>query len=226
MALSRSGTRLRAGPDYTAKPEIVDPPPYDRIATMEALPRSFYARSTPEVARNLLGCYVVRGALLARIVEAEAYLGPDDQASHARSGRTRRNAVMFGPVGHAYVYFTYGMHWMLNATAYRNGPAGAVLLRAAEPVSGVQTMRERRGGRPDHQLTNGPAKLCQALAVTGDLDGTDLCDPNGPLFIALGEPVPEGDIGTGRRIGVNYAEDTWRNRHFRFWVRENPFVSR
>jgi DNA-3-methyladenine glycosylase len=159
-------------------------------------------------------------------VETEAYLGPEDRASHARSGKTRRNSVMFGQVGHAYVYFTYGMHWMLNVSAHRNQVAGAVLLRAVEPVRGLETMRERRGGRPDGELTNGPAKLCQAFGITGGLDGVDLCDSEGPLFITIGEPVPESDVQSGPRIGVDYAGAPWRERPMRFWIRGNRFVSR
>jgi DNA-3-methyladenine glycosylase len=133
---------------------------------------------------------------------------------------------MFGQVGLAYVYFTYGMHWMLNVAAHRNQAAGAVLLRAVEPVSGSQIMRRRRGGRPDAELTNGPAKLCQAFDVNGDLDGTDLCDPDGQLYIATGAPVPEVKVARGPRIGVGYADQSWQERPLRFWVSANPYVSR
>ena len=193
---------------------------------MKALPRAFYARPTPEVARHLLGRHLVHGDLVARIVETEAYLGPDDRASHARSGQTRRNAIMFGPVGHAYVYFTYGLHWMLNATAHRNQAAGAVLLRAVEPLHGLPAMRLHRSGVADRDLTNGPAKLCQALGVTGDLNGADLCDPAGPLTLAPGEPVAEDEVASGPRIGVDYAGQPWRGQPLRFWIRGNPYVSR
>ena len=193
---------------------------------MQALPRAFYARTTPEVARHLLGRHLVHGDLIARIVETEAYLGPDDTASHARSGQTRRNAVMFGPVGHAYVYLIYGLHWMLNATAHRNQAAGAVLLRAVEPLHGLPAMRERRSCRPDRDLTNGPARLCQALGVTGELNGTDLCRPAGPLYIAPGEPVPGSQVETGPRVGVDYAAGPWREQPLRFWICGNQFVSR
>jgi DNA-3-methyladenine glycosylase len=179
-----------------------------------------------EVARDLLGRHLVRRNLVGRIVETEAYLGPEDNASHARSGRTRRNSVMFEQVGHAYVYFTYGIHWMLNVTAHRNQVAGAVLLRAVEPLQGLETMRERRRGRRDRELTNGPAKLCQAFGVTGDLNGVDLCDSEGPLFVAAGEVVPDDDIRAGPRIGVDYAGVPWRERPMRFWINGNPFVSR
>jgi DNA-3-methyladenine glycosylase len=193
---------------------------------MSALPRSFFARNTADVARDLLGCLLVRGELAGRIVETEAYLGPEDSASHARSGQTRRNSVMFGGVGHAYVYFTYGMHWMLNAVAHRNQAAGGVLLRAVEPVRGLQTMCERRGGRGGRELTNGPAKLCQAFDVTGDLNAVDLCDSDGPLYIAAGEAVPAECIESGPRIGVDYASETWRERSMRFWINGNRYVSR
>jgi DNA-3-methyladenine glycosylase len=193
---------------------------------MPGLPRTFFARSTPEVARDLLGRHLVRGDLAGRIVETEAYLGPEDSASHARSGETRRNSVMFGEVGHAYVYFTYGIHWMLNVTAHRNQVAGAVLLRAVEPLHGIETMRERRGGRRDSELTNGPAKLCQAFGITGGLNGVDLCDSDGPLFIAAGETVMPGDVQSGPRVGVDYAGTPWRDRPMRFWIGGNPFISR
>jgi DNA-3-methyladenine glycosylase len=194
---------------------------------MEPLSREFFSRRTREVAPDLLGRFLVRGDLVGRIVETEAYLGPTDRASHARTGRTQRNAAMFGPVGHAYVYFTYGIHWMLNVTARRNESAGAVLLRAVEPVSGVELMRERRGGgHREYELTNGPAKLCQAFDVTGALDGADLCDPAAPLYIAGGEPELQGGIESGSRIGIDYAESPWRERPLRFWIRGNRFVSR
>lgn len=133
---------------------------------------------------------------------------------------------MFGPLGRAYIYFTYGMHWMLNVVARRNHPAGAVLLRAVEPLEGITLMRQHRNGRPDKELTNGPAKLCQALNVTGDLNEIDLCDPAGPLFIAAGPAVPNNLVATGPRIGIPNAPEPWRSRPLRYWIPGNSFVSR
>ncbi len=200
---------------------------------MEPLPRSFYQRDTQLVARALLGAWLVRTLpgpdrprLVGRIIETEAYFGPADGASHARSGPTPRAKIMFGPVGHAYIYFTYGMHWMLNVVARRNHPAGAVLLRAVEPLQGIEGMRQRRNDRADRELTNGPAKLCQALAVTGELNGVDLCDPDGPLYIAPGPEVPESGVATGPRIGIRNVQEPWQSRPLRYWIEGNRFVSR
>jgi len=200
---------------------------------MEPLPRSFYDRDTPLVARDLLGAHLVRTLpgpgrrqLIGRIVETEAYLGPADAASHARAGRTARTEVMFGPLGHAYVYFTYGMHWMLNVVARRNEPAGAVLLRSVEPLAGLESMRQRRTGLPDKELTNGPAKLCQALAVTGALNGLDLCDAAGPLYVAPRSPPSDPLVAIGSRIGIRNVSEPWRSLPLRFWIEHNRFVSR
>src|SRR6187402_3364946 len=145
------------------------------------LPREFFARPTVEVARDLLGTLLCRqtvdGLTIGRIVETEAYGGPEDLASHSRAGRTRRTAPMFGEVGHAYVYLVYGMHECLNVVARpASAEAGAVLLRAIEPVTGLDLMRTRRdrAADPDARLASGPAKLCQAMAVDRSLDGHDL----------------------------------------------------
>jgi DNA-3-methyladenine glycosylase len=186
------------------------------------------------VARELLGLWLVRqtadGLSAGMIVETEAYGGPDDAASHARAGMTRRTAPMFGPVGHAYVYLVYGMHECLNVTARYGRPAGAVLLRALEPVAGVELMRLRRA-RPaerDDRLAAGPARLCQAMAVDRSFDGHDLtagrdlwlCRPAGDA------PVATDAVQSGRRVGVAYAGDEWSARPWRFWLRGSPSVSR
>jgi len=198
---------------------------------MELYPHSFYDQETDKVAQALLGARLLRvlpdgSRLIGRIVETEAYLGPDDGASHARRGRTPRTEVMFGPVGHAYVYFTYGMHWMLNVVARRNLAAGAVLIRAVEPLEGVEIMRCHRNGRPDRELTNGPAKLAQALNVTGAQNRLDLCDPAGPLFIAQALPGWDNQVSAGPRIGIQYAPEPWRSWPLRFWITDSQFVSR
>lgn len=162
------------------------------------------------MAPSLIGHYLVSTLggerTVGRIVETEAYLGPDDPASHAaeRIGRTTRNAAMFGPPGTAYVYRSYGVHWCLNAVTDREGHPAAVLIRALEPVAGLDVMRARRG-TSDRDLARGPGRLTQALGITGDQDGHPLVDP--PLILAEGrQPDPE-DIEVGPRIGISRARD-------------------
>lgn len=195
---------------------------------MTRLPREFYDRDTLLVARELLGQRLVRllngERLVGRIVEVEAYIGETDQACHASCGRTARNAVMYGPPGHAYVYFIYGMHHCLNVVTEGEGFPAAVLIRALEPLAGGAAMRRLRQGRPDRELTNGPAKLCQALNIDRTFNGIDLCAP-GPLFIEAGTPVNEAEVGTGPRVGVRGDEQAL-TAPWRFFVRSNPFVSR
>ena len=197
------------------------------------LPTEFFARPTEEVAPDLLGKWLLRdspdGLTGGRIVETEAYAGPGDGASHARAGRTRRTAPMFGPVGHAYVYLVYGMHDCLNVVAYRDREAGAVLIRALEPRIGIELMRTRRGPSrdPEVRLASGPARLCRALAVTRAFDGADLKTGSG-LWLAddgSGAPVAS-EIAAGPRIGVDYAGEGWVDRPWRFWIAGNPAVSR
>jgi DNA-3-methyladenine glycosylase len=158
--------------------------------------------------------------LAARIVETEAY-EPHDPASHAYRGRTDRNAVMFGAPGHLYVYFTYGMHHCMNAVTGRRGEGMAVLLRAAEPIDGVDVMRARRGQVSERELCSGPAKLCQAFGVDRSFDGADLVKGL-DLWIAEGTPVPRSRIVAGPRVGIRVGtEYAWR-----FSVADDPFVSR
>jgi DNA-3-methyladenine glycosylase len=152
------------------------------------------------------------------IVEAEAYIGEADLGCHAHAGRTARNATMWGPPGHAYVYFTYGMHWMLNVVTEDEGFPAAVLLRAVIPCEGERRMRQRRGTCPAHALTDGPAKLCQALAVDRRLDGHDLCAPAARLFIERGTPVPDRHVTRGRRVGLNGVPEPWQSKPWRFRV--------
>ena len=190
-----------------------------------ALPASFYARPTPEVARGLLG-HVLLSELggrrtAGRIVETEAYLGTDDPASHGyRARRTRRNASLFERPGIAYVYFTYGMHWCLNAVTECAGHPAAVLIRALEPLEGLATMRRRRGGARvrDRDLCSGPAKLCQALGVTGRHDGLPLT--RGRLRIV--QSRQHHAIAVTPRIGITRAAD-WP---LRFLIEGSPWVSR
>jgi DNA-3-methyladenine glycosylase len=201
---------------------------------LRPLPRSFYRRPAEEVARDLLGRWLVREVagepgerLILRLVETEAYLGAPDRASHAWGGRrTPRNESLYLPGGHAYVYFIYGMHFCLNAVTGEADIGSAVLLRAGEPVEGEERMRENRGWvrapRPG-DLAGGPGKLCQALAVGRDLDGVPL--DRAPLWIARGEPVEAAEIAAGPRIGVGYAGEAagWP---LRFMVRGNRHVSK
>jgi DNA-3-methyladenine glycosylase len=189
------------------------------------LRRAFYERNTVRVAKDLLGKVLVRkfeaASLEGAIVETEAYRGYDDAASHAYRGPTRRNQVMFGEPGHAYVYFTYGMHYCLNVTTEPAGQAGAVLIRAVQPIKGIVEMKNRRGTGHVKDLSNGPAKLTQAFAVTKALNGHDLTLGR-KLYIT--EPAsPElFSISSGTRIGVRAgAEKPWR-----FSIRGNPFVSK
>jgi DNA-3-methyladenine glycosylase len=193
-----------------------------------ALPRAFYDRPAAIVARALLGCVVVHRAvgeplLAGRIVETEAYIGEHDRASHARNGRTPRNAPMYGLPGHAYVYFVYGMHDMLNVVCQPPGQPEAVLLRALSPLAGLDAMRARRGCRRDRDLLRGPACLCQGLGVTRAHNGADLLGSR--LWIAPGVLAAGERVRRGPRIGVAYAGADAR-RWLRFYVDGDPHVSR
>jgi DNA-3-methyladenine glycosylase len=186
------------------------------------LPRSFYARAATEVAPDLLGQMLVRELpdgtrAAARIVEVEAY-GPDDPASHAFRGMTPRNARMFGPPGHLYVYFTYGMHFCMNAVCGRAGQGTAVLFRAGEPLEGVEGMRVRRGREQILELCSGPGRFTQALGVTRSEDGADLVDGRS---VWVERASRSEAIVTGIRIGVRETTRSWR-----YWLEGNSFVSR
>jgi DNA-3-methyladenine glycosylase len=196
------------------------------VGSMVKLPRSFYEQATVDVAKQLLGKYLVRnhpqGVTVGRIVETEAYIGPHDLACHASHGRTPRTEVMFGPAGHAYVYFVYGVHYMLNlVTEAFNHPA-AVLIRALEPTDGIELMQTRRKTEKRRDLCSGPGKLCQAFAIDRSLNAADLC---GDIIHVedRGAPVPK--LLAKPRIGVDYA-GKWKDKPFRFLARGNEFVSR
>ena len=201
---------------------------------MRKLPRSFYDRNTTTVARELLGKLFVHGDRVGRIVETEAYLGPHDLAAHSARGLTKRNAIMFGPPGYAYVYMIYGMYFCMNVVTEREGHASAVLLRALEPVRGLT-------GK-----TSGPGLLCNAMGIDRQLNGHDLLsddcyiaedavslwerpsgrDSQNP--VAPGSALPQKPIFRivkRPRIGVDYARH-WARRHLRFYIAANPFVSR
>lgn len=199
----------------------------EQHGALEPLPRSAFARPATVVASELLGVLLVRdeGAeqTVVRLVETEAYR-EDDPASHAFGGPTPSRAAMFGPVGHAYVYFTYGMHWCLNVSCEADGVGAAVLLRAAVPISGRDRIRQRRGDRhAERDLLRGPARLTQGLAVDAELDGVDLLAVDAPLRLARdGWRTDASAVRRGPRVGVRRAAD----RPWRFSLRGVPEVSR
>jgi DNA-3-methyladenine glycosylase len=190
------------------------------------LGRDFYARPVLSVARDCIGKLLVhrtaQGEAAGRIVEAEAYRGPLDLAAHSARGLTRRTAAMFGPPGYAYVFRLYGTCWAMNLVTTAQGEPHAVLIRALEPVRGLDLMAQRRH-KPPHsrELTNGPGKLTQALAITGDDYGRDLC---GDVLYLEDAGMPRGRIGRSARINVGYAGD-WAAKPWRFYERGNRYVS-
>jgi len=196
------------------------------------LTRSFFARDTLTVAHDLLGRRLVRilegTRLSGRIVETEAYVGEEDEASHASPGLTERNASMYGPAGHAYVYLIYGMYHCFNIVTVREGFPAAVLVRALEPLEGLDVMRERRGpvgARDSRKLTSGPGRLCQALVIDRRHDGADLCAPETPLYLEPGDPPPDDVVTTSSRVNVR-GDEAAVNAPWRFYVEGNPYVSR
>lgn len=186
------------------------------------LPGAFFARNTLDVAKDLLGHLLVHetphGRLVGRIVEVEAYRGSRDPASHAYR-RTSRSQIMWGRPGTAYVYFTYGNHFCMNVVTEPEGTAGAVLLRAVEPLEGISTMRRRRGVADDRLLASGPGRLTEAMGIGWNHNGADLTRP--PLYLARGHTNPP-PAAAGPRIGIRVATD----RRWRFHIPANPFVSR
>jgi DNA-3-methyladenine glycosylase len=201
------------------------------------LPREFFAAPALDVAPRLLGCVLEHetgeGLVALALTEVEAYEGLADPASHAYRGRTGRNAVMFGEPGHAYVYFTYGMHFCVNLVCQPEGTASAVLLRAGRVIEGIPLAGTRRaagrngaGPGPERDLARGPARLCQALGVDRRQNGTDVCDPGSPLRVRSGPPTGAGGrpalpVSHGPRVGINEAAE-WP---WRFWVTGDPTVS-
>ena len=196
------------------------------------IPRDFFARHSVEVAPGLLGCVLehetAAGLVAVELTEVEAYAGRSDPASHAYRGKTQRNAVMFGPPGHAYVYFTYGMHFCVNMVCLgEEDSASAVLLRAGAIIAGEDLARARRtrgtARVASRDLARGPARLCQALGIDRSMDGADVCAADSPLRVraGAGNPVRSAKIVTGPRVGVSSAaEIPWR-----FWYEGDPTVS-
>lgn len=191
----------------------------------DLLDRDFFDRPVEEVAPSLLGQIVVHrtgdGEVAIRLTEVEAYAGPMDPASHSYRGRTPRNAVMWGPPGHVYVYFTYGMHFCMNLVCGPDGTASAVLLRAGEVIDGRDLAAARRPRSSFRDLARGPARLCQALGVAREHNGLDACDADSPLRVLAGDPVDPSRVRTGPRVGVSAAKEIpWR-----FWIDGEPSVS-
>ena len=189
---------------------------------LKPLPVSFYARDTKLVAVELLGKllvhYTPEGELIGKIVETEAYYGEGDPASHSFRGKTERSSVMWGPPGTAYVYFTYGMHFLLNVVTEREGVPGAVLIRALEPLKGIEIMQKNRGKKKLTELTTGPAKLTRAFGIDGRFNRRDLT--RGNLIIAQGSRE-NFEIESTSRIGIKNGLDM----KLRFYIKGNPFVS-
>jgi DNA-3-methyladenine glycosylase len=197
---------------------------------MKVIPAEFFARPTLAVARNLLGQRLVRlldgRRVSGRIVETEAYIGHDDSANHASKGRTRRTEAMFGPPGRTYIYLIYGTHHMLNLVTEAPDFPAAVLIRALEPVEGLEVMQTNRPGLTNEvNLTNGPGKLCRALAIDKTFHNWDV-SLGQELWLEQDSSVPDSMIVTGPRIGVSYARPEDRAAPWRLWVRGNRFVSR
>jgi DNA-3-methyladenine glycosylase len=189
------------------------------------LDRSFFARPTLEVARAVLGMRLVRlenGQRLSGIItEAEAYIGESDLGCHAHAGRTPRTQVMYGPPGHAYVYFTYGMHWMLNFVTEREGFPAAVLIRAIHPLEGLETIAARRAPQPPPLWTDGPAKITKALNIHRLHNGLDISDPQSELFVEIGESIPDQNVTNSPRVGLNSVPEPWKSMPWRFRVQEH-----
>jgi DNA-3-methyladenine glycosylase len=194
----------------------------DAVPLERQLTREELAVDPIEAAKLLLGCVLEAGEVRVRLVEVEAYRGGDDPASHCYRGRTPRNDVMFGPAGHLYVYFVYGMHFCANVVSLVDGVPGAVLLRAGEVVGGLDEARVRRpAARSDVELAKGPARLTSVLGLERGHNGVDLTDPESPVRLFAGEPMAPESILAGPRVGVAVAIDVpWR-----FWIDGSPAVS-
>ena len=188
-------------------------------SVVRTLPRKFYNRPTLTVARELIGARLVRildgVKLVGLITETEAYISQKDLACHAKAGLTQRTGVMFGEPGHAYVYFTYGNHWMLNVVSEREGFPAAVLIRAIQPIEGMEVMSGRRSGRD----TFGPGKLTQAMGITKSENGVDLTEATHGLWIESGVQVPNSLVTKGPRVGLNNTPEPWLSKPWRFLVK-------
>ena len=187
----------------------------------ETLQRDFYLQPTVEAARSILGSLLVHeqpdGRTLAGIItEAEAYCGEADLGCHAKAGLTARTAPLYGPPGHAYVYFTYGMHWLFNCVTQPEGEPQAVLVRAIEPVAGLDLIAERRGGQPRKRWTDGPGKLAQALGLDAAHNRLDLCGPTAIISVRPGLSIPDARVRSGPRVGLFTVPEPWKSKAWRF----------
>ncbi|KXK14435.1 MAG: 3-methyladenine DNA glycosylase [Chloroflexi bacterium OLB14] len=189
------------------------------------LPRKFYNRPTLTVARELLGARLIHISngkkLVGLITETEAYIGEDDLACHAKAGRTKRTDPMYGEAGHAYIYFTYGNHWMLNAVTEKINFPAAVLIRAIQPIEGIELMMKRREGRD----TFGPGKLTQALGITISQNYADLTESTSPLRIEAGIKIPDKIVTIGARVGLNQTPEPWLSKPWRFLVKDWKIIN-
>lgn len=194
------------------------------VTTLERarLEREFFSQNTLWVARHLLGARLVRleqGQRLAGIIiETEAYRGEEDQACHARAGLTPRTRVMYGPPGHAYVYFTYGMHWMLNIVTEAEGYPAAVLIRGLWPTEGLELIAARRKNQVPEHWTDGPAKICRALDIDGRHHGLDLCAPDAEIFLEKALEIPDASVTISPRVGLFNVPEPWKSLPWRFRV--------
>ncbi len=205
------------------------------MTPFEPVDRAELAGAATDVARDLLGTVVVRddgaGLRVGRVVETEAYGGPEDRASHARAGRTSRTSIMFGPAGRAYVYLVYGLHHCLNVVCGADGEAAAVLVRAVQPLAGIERMRGARGAAgSDARVAAGPARLCKALGIDRSLDGLDLLSDDRLRLAAScsgqARLEPGEQVVAGPRVGVSYAGPEWAMRPWRFGIAGHPALSR
>jgi len=200
---------------------VIPVSPQNNVSSL-IVERSFYLSHSSKVARALLGARLVRNVNGIRIsgiiVETEGYEGEEDLACHASHVKTARTAVMYGQPGFAYVYFTYGNHWMLNVVTGREGYPAVVLLRAIHPIEGLDFIASQRPGREMHEWCNGPGKLCKALAIDRSFNGYDLCDVNGILRIEIGKSVPDEFVITGARVGLGKTPEPWLSKPWRFRI--------
>jgi DNA-3-methyladenine glycosylase len=194
----------------------------------EPLPEAFYARDPLTVARDLLGMHLTDGVVTVRLVEVEAYRGTEDPASHSFRGRTPRTAVMWGPPGRLYVYFTYGMHWCMNVSCEPDGVASAVLLRAGEVLDLPGSTEAADVRRPDVRALDrgrGPARLARLLRMDGSGNGLDVTQGTPPLSVLMGERVPDDAVRTGPRVGLNPRMGAAADWPWRYWDSRSPAVS-
>lgn len=185
-----------------------------------SLPRSFYNRPTLTIARDLLGARLVRidknNRIAGIIIETEAYCGEEDLGCHAKAGLTKRNRALYGSPGHAYVYFTYGMHWMFNCVTRPEGTPEAVLIRGITATEGIDIIRQRRGNQPKNRWTDGPGKLTQALGIDGKHNMLDLTSADATIFVEKGIEIPNQNVTTSPRIGLNSVPEPWKSKPWRF----------